>query len=158
MTDKEHSCLHISCQECARASRSLRFVARARLMHIWTEAQRLWLRPRHPRHPAVSSNLLRLSLFLRHTLMSAINYTSTFFWGCFLQIHSFLYPFCTVNYELIQFEASRGASVYLYVCMWTSVISHIHMDTQAMHFVFSFKQYVMICNLTTFFFIIYIDF
>ncbi len=32
------------------------------------------------------------------------------------------------------------------------------MDTQATHFVFSFKQYVMICNLTTFFFIIYIDF
>lgn len=97
-----------------RSARSLRFVARARVRarSIWTEAQRLWLRPRHPRHPAVSSNLLRLSLFLRHTLMSAINYTSTFFWGCFLQIHSFLYPFCTVNYELIQFEASRrGFSV-----------------------------------------------
>ncbi len=95
MTDKDHNYLHISWQECARASRSLRFVARARVRarSIWTEAQRLWLRPRHPRHPAVSSNLLRLSLFLRHTLMSAINYTYTFFWGCSFADSLFPLPF-----------------------------------------------------------------
>lgn len=88
-----HNYLRIPCQECALqcVTASLLFRGargRVRARSIWTAAQRLWLsprlrrsaRPEHTRHPAVSSNLLRLSLFLRHTLMSAINYTSTF-WG-----------------------------------------------------------------------------
>jgi len=118
---------------------------RARARSIWTAAQRLWLRPRlrrsarpgHTRHPAVSSNLLRLLLFLRHTLMSAINYTSTF-WGVVVFADS-LFPLPFQHGKLwikTIWNVKRAFSVF----MMTAYVNACRISYSA------FKRAVMIWN------------